>query len=146
MHAQFHALRNAHLKTNSNWFFGELGLNLNTQPPQIPYNFKFTELYRAKYPDFSKTAKPSPFGASFIQEFHNLIPVSHYETGALLFVAERYTIYDKNLDPMPNGNFDADTFFAQNEMATTVVPFVDDRDKYFFSAFPCFRKWALLIL
>ncbi len=68
----------------------------------------------------------------FVPEFHNLVPVSHYETGEFLFLAERFMIYNNKLDTMPNGLFNRDTFISENERGTMVVPFVDDRNKYYF--------------
>ncbi|PSK86570.1 gliding motility-associated C-terminal domain-containing protein [Taibaiella chishuiensis] len=124
--AQFHAQRSIHLKANSNWFLGDLGIDLNTGTPAVTQTNKFLQILRSYFyeGDFSIRVRG--------QQFPNMVPVSHPQTGALRFIATRNALLDRNLDPMPDGDFDLNTFFySTTEKNFVVVPYTHDPDKYY---------------
>ncbi len=124
--AQFHAQRSIHLKANSNWFLGDLGLDLNQNPAAVTQTNKFLQIVRqyGYEGDFSIRLKG--------QQFPNIVPVSHPQTAALRFIATRNALFDRNLDPMPDGDFDFSTFpYSTLEKNFVVVPFTHDPDKYY---------------
>ncbi|PSK90168.1 gliding motility-associated C-terminal domain-containing protein [Taibaiella chishuiensis] len=119
--AQFHAQRSIHLNANSNWFFGEMGLNLKTTPATVTRTEKFLETMGGRFKIEYERQKG--------YRFENMIPVSHPETGALRFIAIPYWLYDRDLEPMPNGNLDV---FANGYAKYMIVaPFIRDPDRYY---------------
>ena len=125
LHGQFHAQRTNHLKANSNWFFGDLGLNLNAAPPQVIQTNRFLALMRLQEYEYDFSTRERG------KRFPNVIPVSDPQSGAFRFLATRLSLYDKNLDPMLNSDFDPDIFNSQSEKCIAVAPFTHDPNKYF---------------
>ncbi len=114
--AQFHLQREEVLKANSNWFFGEIGINHNQSPTQL-----------INTPQF----KSAIFDQSQLRAGEEMIPVSHHITGDLRFIVTRNQVFDKNYQRMPNGTFVPNNDVLPTTRTIAVIPIIDDYDKYY---------------
>ncbi|PSK86569.1 hypothetical protein B0I18_1201, partial [Taibaiella chishuiensis] len=126
--AQFHAQRSIHLKANSNWFTGFYSLDLKTAPPGVTETDKFLGMLRSNGLESSYTIE---YNEQKGRRHANIIPVSHPQTGALRFIVVPNQIFDRNIDPMPNGDWDFNLFYTSNGKKRIVAPFIHDPDKYY---------------
>lgn len=114
--AQFHLQRDEVLKANSNWFFGEVGINHNQSPTQL-----------INTPQF----KNAIFDKPQLRAGEEMIPVSHHITGALRFIVTRNQVFDKNYQAMPNGGFVPNNDVLPTTRTIAVIPIIDEYDKYY---------------
>ncbi|PSK90169.1 gliding motility-associated C-terminal domain-containing protein, partial [Taibaiella chishuiensis] len=114
-----------------NWFTGFFGFDMKQSPPDVIETDKFLQTIGGIFAVTYERGKGI--------RAQNIVPVSHPETGAFRFLASPYnqhggpTLYDRNIDPMPNGTLDVS--YRSLEKNIIVVPFIHDPDKYYVFTF-----------
>lgn len=126
LHAQFHAQRKGPLRANSRWYFGVSGLNFNQDPPAEFLTIKYYHMLRSQHNEDS-TFEYKAIGL----KYPNQVVVSDTQSGDLRFLVTRHAVYDRNIDLVPNGRFDTDTFDYSLLKSNVVAPVLNDHDKYY---------------
>ncbi len=91
---------------NNNWCFGRnAGITFNTNPP-------------------------TSFTSNIVAD-EGVATMSHKTTGALLFYATSYTVYDRNFNVMPNGVGIGHDTVNSSSQGVVIVPFINDTNKYY---------------
>lgn len=127
--AQFHARRKQELKANGNWFFGQYGMDMNQDPPEVINTPDFRSNY---YPYELLTTKPYETHRPGMR-YSNVVPVSHPVTGAFRFLALTDKVFDRNFNVMPNSDSDPEIFDPLSiSKMIAVAPLINDTNRYYF--------------
>jgi gliding motility-associated-like protein len=127
--AQFHARRTQELKANSNWFFGQYGMDMNQDPPEVTNTSDFQNVYDP-YEMFANAPYETQMPG---MRYSNVVPVSHPLTGAFRFLALTDKVFDRNFNLMLNGAFNPETFDPTSlSKMIAVAPLINDTNRYYF--------------